>query len=1107
MPTDWFHQKAGPRAWRICHRAAPLLLASLLIGSAFAQSTNSADVRGTVTDPTGSVIPGVAVDVLNTDTGVARQLTTNASGVYDAVSILPGHYQLTFTKEGFQKFVRSGVTLEVGAVTVNAQLQVGTSQQEISVNEQAPLLHTDTAEQSSTLESQSMQEMPNVSRDWANFIKIIPGASAQGTNSGSPGTTLSINGTMPNYDNFLADGASVTLPHSANVNDNTFESIAEVQVSTSTFTAQYGTGAAVFNQISKSGTNQFHGSAYEFLQNNFFNARSFFAPSVPIKRYDMFGGSVGGPIKKDKLFFFFNPEKIINNSVSYPYYNFPTTDMRSGNFSNAIFPTIYDPASLNTATKTRTPFPGNAIPQSRLDRLALAMQSYFPTPNLGGYVNNYQIPLPSTNPQLRWFGRIDYNPTANNRVTFSIMQQNFPSFGQAPACPVNCYTGDTDWYDSQLTDVWSLTPNTVNEFRFGFTRQGNWYTPQSLGQNYPQKLGWTYAEANLFPTITINGIANTGLNPGPASIYAENSFDPSDTITMIRGKHILHFGAEVLYMEDNDTPWGNTYSGQFTFSGVFTQQGPFNSNGPLGGGTNCVGPTQACKSGLGYADFLLGQVDSWNAVHSPIIAMRQIQPQFFVQDDYKVSPTLTLNLGLRYQIMGGWYELHNRLGEFDPNLTNPVTNTPGAMWFAGQNGRNSVEKPNYNIWLPRVGFAWNGMKNTVIRGGFGVYSYMWSEDTYVAGAEGFGANSSGSLAETAQTQPVFTLSNPNPPLNYVSASTNPGAYNGHSVNYYPYNTPVAKNYQWSLSIERQLPHDMVVSAAYVGNHVTNLSNPVDFNQVPYTLVGTSSNPQSLRPFPQYQTISANLFNALSNYDSAQFTIKKRFSNGLSFDANYTRSKFLSTQDSSGWGGNGGAQPYQIASLPGINYGLSNFDRPNMFTGDVVYQLPVGVGRRWLAHTNALVDGVLGGWQASAIYTAESGTPFTATMGTANNSGLITGSWYPNLVGDPYLSNPGIHEWFNPAAFGQPAAFTFGNEGRNILRGPRLIDVDFSLGKNFAFPIFSEKANLQIRFDATNIMNHPSFANPNASIGTPNAGIITATTVNGRTLQLGARFSF
>ncbi len=588
--------------------------------------------------------------------------------------------------------MRSGINLNVGAVTVNAQMSVGATQQEISVTEAAPLLHTDTAEQSSTLESESMQEMPNVSRDWANFIKILPGASAQGTSSGSPGTTISINGTMPNYDNFLADGASVTLPHSANVNDNTFESIAEVQISTSTFTAQYGTGAAVFNQISKSGSNQWHGSAYEFLQNDFFNARSFFSPAVPNKRYDMFGGSVGGPIKKDKLFFFFNPEKVINNSVSYPYNNFPTADMRAGNFSNPIFPTIYDPT-------THAPFPGNVIPSSRLDTLAAAVQQYFPTPNLPGYVNNYQIAARLHQPTAALVRPHRLQPVSPiTALTFSIMQQDFPSFGAGAGLPGELL--QRRYRLVRFADHRRLESDADYRERISFRLHP---AGQLVHAGKPGKRLSAEARLDVRGGRSVSDDHDQrrarapGLNPGPNSIYAENSFDPSDTLTMIRGKHILHFGAELLYMEDNDTPWGNIYSGQFTFSGVFTQQGPFNATGPGGAG----------KSGLGYADFLLGQVDSWNAVRSPIIAMRQTQPQFFVQDDYKLTPSLTLNLGLRYQIMGGWHELHNRLGAFDPTIVNPVTNTPGAMWFAPNNGRNSIEAPIYNIWLPRVGFAWS----------------------------------------------------------------------------------------------------------------------------------------------------------------------------------------------------------------------------------------------------------------------------------------------------------------------------------------------------------------------------------------------------------------
>lgn len=377
--------------------AAILCLASL----GLAQSTNSGDIRGTVTDPTGAVVPEAKVTVLNLDTGVSREFTTNAAGLYDTVSILPGTYRITFSKVGFSTLVRDGVTLQVGApLTVDGQLTVGAAQQEVEVNAAALLLKTETAEQSTNFLSETMTELPNVSRNWTNMTKMLPGVTGTGT-------TLSVNGAMPYYANFQADGASTTLPHSANVDTSNFEAIAEVQIETSTFSAQYGTGAVVYNQISKNGTNQWHGSAYEFVQNNAFNARNFFSPSVPIARFNNFGGSVAGPIRKDRAFFYFNTEKIINNSLSYQYYTYPTADMLAGNFSNPIFGTIYDPTSL--ANGSRTPFPGNQIPTSRLDPLALAVQKYFPAqPCQGTRTISWNPNLRRDHDEILWERRLQF---------------------------------------------------------------------------------------------------------------------------------------------------------------------------------------------------------------------------------------------------------------------------------------------------------------------------------------------------------------------------------------------------------------------------------------------------------------------------------------------------------------------------------------------------------------------------------------------------------------------------------------------------------------------------------------------------------------------------
>ncbi|MGA1996361.1 MAG: carboxypeptidase regulatory-like domain-containing protein, partial [Bryobacteraceae bacterium] len=310
--------------WPALARVLPVALLIICVaGFGLAQNTNSGDIRGTVTDATGAVVPGVSVTLLDTDTGVAKELVTNSVGLYDAVSILPGHYKITFSKAGFGKVVREGITLEIGAISVDAQLAVGAAQQQVEVTADAALLKTETAEQSSTIAAATMEALPNVTPDWQNVVKMIPGATgtpAAGQGSGgtaNPGVAMSINGTMPFYSSYLADGASIRLPHSANIGDDQiFESIAEVQITTSAFTAQYGGGGDVFNLISKSGANQWHGSAYDYLQNDDLNARSFFDTQKPRQRYNNYGGSVSGPIIKNKMFFYFNVDRIANPSQS-----------------------------------------------------------------------------------------------------------------------------------------------------------------------------------------------------------------------------------------------------------------------------------------------------------------------------------------------------------------------------------------------------------------------------------------------------------------------------------------------------------------------------------------------------------------------------------------------------------------------------------------------------------------------------------------------------------------------------------------------------------------------------------------------------------------------
>ncbi len=1100
-----------------------LFVAALLLGlccvpqPAFSQNTNSGEIRGTVTDQSGAAIAGVGVTIFNTQTGVSRDMVSNGSGVYDAVSIVPGTYTVTFAAPGFSKLVRSGIEITVNPVTVDGQLSVGAAQTQVSVTEQVGLLQTENAEQSTTFEAKTMQTLPNVGQDWQNFTRLLPGAAGSGGG-------VAVNGNMPYHNNFLADGANVALPHSANFDAMVFETVAEVQIETSTFSAQYGVGGIVMNQISKSGTNQFHGAAYEYLQNNFFNASDFFTHNVARLRYDNFGGSVSGPILKNKAFFYFNADKIINAGTAFSSNTYPTTAERAGDFS-ALLPgtIIYDPTTpVNPATGTRTPFPNNQIPANRLDPLALSFQTLFPLPTGPGLTHNLNTDLPYTNNFMRYFGRADYNLSDKNRVTMSVTYRDNPEYNPSPDYPADTTTADIGSVNAQISDVWTPTANTVNEFRFGFTRQSNVFLPASINQNIPQKLGWNYAEANIEPTLNINGTCcstngGSAIGAGTSALYIENSFDPSDVVTLIRGKHILKFGGEVLMYQDNSTPWGNVDAGTFTFSGVFTQASPTNNSG-----------------GTGYADFLLGYVQSWGAHNTPIVGFRQKSPQAFVQDDWKLTPKLTLNLGLRYEIQGAFSEVHNRLGIFDPNLLNPATGTLGAMRFGG-----NLEAPDYKVFLPRIGFAYSPRNNTVVRSGFGIYAYPWSVDTYSGGSEGVGTNYSGSLSSSGQAAgPVFILSQATyANLNYVGPSHSPSVYNGQSVSYVPYHTPVARSYQYNFSIEQQIGGGMMIQAAYVGSHGTNLSYPADINQVPANLLAeaaaapTTAAEQQFRPYPQFSNINGNTFNAISWYNSAQVTFAKRMNRGLSFDVNYTWSRLLDDQDSSGWGGRDGGAVYQNAHNPAANYGPSNFDIPQMFKGDLSYQLPFGKGRTFMNRSGVL-DAVLGGWQLSTIFVLESGRPLTFVLGGGNSSGSLTANQggdnyytFPNVIANPTLANPTISEFYNTCvagtgcanpAFATPEPGTFGNSGRNTFRGPGIEDVDFSLGKNFAIPLPRETGDLQIRFDAMNGLNHPNFDIPGGQIGTGGAGVISSITNNystnlnpfgSRRLQLGARFSF
>ena len=838
-----------------------LFAAQAVIG----QSTNSGDIRGTVTDSSGALVPGVTVTVLDVNTGVSKDFATNQDGLFDTSSIVAGSYTVTFTKAGFDQLVRGPITLQVGNTTVNGVLKVGQTTTQVIVTTDVPLLQTESGDQTTTLDSKSMAQLPQVTEDWQNFMILLPGTS--GTPGGSqgssnPGQVVSSNGNLP-YSNILADGASTTLSHSQNANPEVFETVSELQVSLSSFSAQYGIGGMIINQISKGGENHFHGAAYDYLQNNFLNATpySFNSPvTVPFLRYNNFGGSVGGPVIRKKAFFYFNYDQIVNHGAgSNPLNSIPTTDVMAGNFAGER--TIYDPTTQVIAHDSAgNPYPirksfeqeygTNAVPSALIDSVAAKFQQLYPTPDNhiasgqfltgsigadGEVTNNFTSTVPQSTPYRKFFGRFDYDVTPNNRITMSDTQSDTPVVypNAVTPCPVGCQAGDVDNNNAQVTDVWNISSRTINEARMGYTWQGNFYSDLSLGKGYAAKLGWQFAKADDFPAIQFtNTYPYAWINPSANAVYKEHVFDPSDVVTMIRGKHVLHFGGEFLMYRDDSTAWGNTNAGTLQFSAQYTQHWTVDPGTGLASADN--------QTGLEYADFLLGYAQNWSASVTPEYGGRFKTPQVFVQDDWKIRPNLTINLGLRYQINHGWNEVHNNIDTFDPEVVNPVNNQPGAFWYASTkaHGRDSLQADIYNTFLPRVGFSWLPHPDMTFRGGFGIYSYTWSLDTYGGGIGNSFGSSGNTSDQTNGISPITKLDGAGTnfqtgqPLPYTAASTDPARYNNQSVGYTQYHTPVPKIYQWNFAMQKELGTNLVFELAYVASHGFNLNYSTDINAVP-----------------------------------------------------------------------------------------------------------------------------------------------------------------------------------------------------------------------------------------------------------------------------------
>jgi hypothetical protein len=1087
---------------KLVFRKAILVLTVALLAAgaqwSFAQNANTGEIKGIVTDSSGAVIPGASVTIRNVLTGVIVHTVTNGAGLYDVPSVPPGEYSLTFAKQGFRDAVRNGVTLHVATIAVNATLEVGAASQRVVVTAAVPLLQTEDSGQSMDFNAQQVQNAPIVGGIWYNELtNELPGVNGGGGQDAS-GQGVGVNGTEGYSGSFLVEGSTGTEPRDSNASDNypPIDAISEVNVQTANFGAQYGNGVATFNAMLKSGTNSFHGSLFEFDQNDDFNARNYFnRPPTPVAplRWNEFGGSIGGPIIKNKLFFFFTYQDNPNTSSGTYTTTVPTQGANgTTNMDEGCFPTAV------TNPSTGTPYATNCI-TSTFDPVAVNIQKYFPAPNLPGYVNNYSVV--QTNPSTsQWYvAKMDYTPSQSQHISGSYFIYPITLVNSVDAfCSLgfDCTYGSNYNEDAQVTDTWTINSHMVNVARIGGVRELDVYIPPTYEKGYPTTIGLepTYgndAPANIFPGITIDSggnIGGIGINGGVHAKLADGSIVASDVFTLIKGRHTITMGGEYDQDYQNYTNWGDVSSGNFVFDGVST--------------------------GVPYADFLLGEVYGWYVYDYAETGARSKDAAAFVQDNYQVNQHLALNAGLRYQFQGGWSEVQNRWGTFNPDIINTgqyaPANTLGAMSYGGQDGRKDIQN-SVNELAPRIGLSWSPVQNWAFRASYGITDQPWAVDPFTA-ALGVGLNPQGSEGYSSSSA-VFLLKNgpgPGAVLYPTLSNLSNSQFNYDNVSEYPENRPVTYYQEALLSVQHQLPGQLLLDLSYVFTKGTHLGFSRDINQVPEAdMTQYTDCYNAPTAYPLFCSIDDVLFDGYSNYNAMQFRAEKRFSHGLSFIFNYAFSKTLDS--GTGSGNDAGVDVWQNAFDVPANYGLSTLDTKNMINGSATYELPFGHGR--LIDLHGIADEALGGWRVTGVFQVHSGIPFTVT--TSDNGQDLSGSaanecgcgyeWLPNVVGNPNVANPSTSEWFNTSAFATPTPGTFGDESRNTLIGPAWRDLDLSLGKTFQLPRDSQ---LEIRADGFNALNHPNFEQPDAATGTGVAGGGQITSANGaRDMQLGGRFIF
>jgi hypothetical protein len=1071
---------------------ATLLLAALLVftGLGTAQMP-TATLVGRVVDASNAAVANATIRVRNVATNETRTVTSQLDGQYTVSSLAAGVYEITIDKPGFRQLVEKNLELQVDQTArIDAQLVVGAVVESVEVVASVPLMNTETSSRGDVIAPSEITEMPLNGRDFNDLAVLVAGV--QPAEQSAKGSPYVVNGARADASNVVIDGLNDENPRDAGAQARPpLDSLQEFKMQTSGYSAEYGRLAGgVVNMALKSGGNQVHGSIFEFVRNDLFDARNFFDVAKSELRRNQFGATISGPLNipklyhgRDRTFYLVSWESYRQIEGSNSLGVVPTALERQGNFSQSYDATgklilIKDPLASGSCTTTSASacFPGNIVPASRFSPIAQQLMSYYPLPNLVG-PNNYIANRPTPDNWDDFLFKVDQRLGAKDTLTGRILERWETSTNPFSGSSLGTFGATTSTGQALygISETRIFTPTLINEFRMGLTRTIDAELSAHAGTNWAANYGipGTTTDPSLegFPKFSVTGFETIGDSTSDPIRYVVNNFNWNDVVTWNKGKHSLKMGGDVLRVQYYQ-PTNSNFNGTFTFNGKLTNDG--------------------------LADFLLGYMSSTSRKIGTVTNhIYSTELGAFVQDDYKVLANLTLNLGLRYEIQKTPYEEYGQMTNYDPSIGMvlmggdvTVPNWQSTVAGAGLTGLvglasnyglpKSLVNTNYDNFAPRIGFAWRpfGNNRTVVRSGYGIFytgSRLSAMRTDLAG--GFPFAVSQTFTGSTSNPALLTLANPFP----ASLAKDSGVT---TANGWEVNAPSPYLESWNFTIEREVGKGVAIEAGYTGSKGTHLGKKYNLNQEIRTPTLTS------RPYPGYGEIDYYSFGSNSSYQAGTLTLRKRFEHGLFFRANYTYGKSIDNASGLNYAGAGGYEGAQDSQDLKLERGLSDFDIRQVFSMNFAWQIPF--------HQR-----LLRGWQLAGSGTAYSGQPFTPQLsGPSQDLGEAT---RPDRIASGTLPNPSANLWFNLGAFVTvpDSAYRFGNSGRNILEGPGATAINLALSKAFRI---RERARAQFRWEAFNVTNHTNFNLPSDTLDKSNAGAITGNKP-ARVMQLGLRCDF